>query len=91
MHPVAKKCVIYGVLLLVVGAVLVIYIPDVYNAIVNTAGNNAQPGLDFINIVLQVIRSSFTPVGAALIGAAVVIQTLADPGHDDQDHREPQE
>jgi multisubunit Na+/H+ antiporter MnhG subunit len=90
LHPVAKKCVIYGVLLLVVGAVLLIYIPDVYNAIVNAAGSNAQPGLDFINILLQVIRSSFMPVGAALIGAAVVIQTLSNDKHNNQDHPEPQ-
>ncbi|MGV8978799.1 MAG: hypothetical protein ACOH17_12215 [Cellulomonas sp.] len=80
----------YGVLLLVVGTVLMIYIPDLYNAIVNIAGSNAQPGLEVVNIVLQVIRSSFMPVGAALIGAAVVIQTLANPGHSDQDRAEPQ-
>jgi multisubunit Na+/H+ antiporter MnhG subunit len=90
LHPVAKKCVAYGVLLLVVGAVLIIYIPDLYNAIANTAGSNAQAGLDVVNVVLQVIRSGFMPVGAALIGAAVVIQTLSNDKHSDQDHAEPQ-
>ena len=90
MHPVAKKCVVYGVLLLVIGAVLIIYIPDVYNAIANAAGSNAQAGLDVVNIVLQMIRSGIMPVGAALIGAAVVIQTLSSDKHTEEDHAEAQ-
>ena len=88
MHPVAKKCVTCGVLLLVAGAVLMIYVPDLYSAIVGVAGPNAQIGLDLINIVLTVIRSSFVSVGAALIGAGVVIQALA--GHALADRGDPE-
>ena len=89
MHPVAKRCVTSGVLLLVAGSVLVIYIPDLYNAIAGVAGSNAQIGLGLINIVLTVIRASVMPLGAALIAAAVVIQTLGGHEHDDQGDPEP--
>jgi hypothetical protein len=36
-----------------------------------------QAGLDVVNILLTLIRSTAFPLGAVLIGAAIVIRTLA--------------
>lgn len=77
MHPTAQKCILWSVGLFVVGAVLMIYLSDIYLAITKAAGANADAGIEVLNIVLQLLRSIVMPIGAALVGAAVVIQTLA--------------
>lgn len=77
MHPTARRCVQWAVGLLVVGAVLVAYGPDLYGAVVGVAGANAEVGLGVLHVVLTLVRSVAFPLGAALIGAAIVIQVLA--------------
>ena len=77
MHPTAKRCVQWAVVLLVLGAVVLIYGTQAYVGLADVAGANAQVGLDAINIILTMVRSAIFPMGAVLIGAAVVIQTLA--------------
>lgn len=77
MHPTAKRCVASGVVLLVVGALVIAFGPDVYAAIARAAGYNADIGLKTFDLALTLIRSSFMPLGSVLIGAAVVIQALS--------------
>lgn len=77
MHPAAKKCVQWSIGLFVLGAVLMVYLPDLYAAITKVAGANAEVGLNLLDLAFQLVRSTVMPVGAALVGAAVVIQALA--------------
>lgn len=77
MHPTAKKCLQWAVAPLILGGLVTIYGTQAYVGLSDLAGANAQVGLDAINIVLTVVRSAVFSVGAALVGAAVVIQTLA--------------
>ena len=80
MHSTAKKCVQWAVGLLVLGAVLLVYGTQAYVGLADLAGAGAQTGLSALNIVLTIVRSAIFPMAAALIGAAVVIQTLARDG-----------
>lgn len=90
MHPAAKKCIQWSIGLFVVGSVLLVYIPEIFLVISKRAGANAAIGLDFMDVTLELVRWTFMPVGASLVGAAVVIQALTseakrradDPLHD---------
>lgn len=79
MHQTAKRCVQWAVGLWVLGAVVLIYGAQAYVWLADEVGSDAQAGLDAVDIVLTIARSALFPLGAVLIGAAVVIQTLA-PG-----------
>ncbi|MEP7762869.1 hypothetical protein [Sanguibacter sp. 25GB23B1] len=45
--------------------------------VADRAGANAQIGLDALLTVLDLVQRVAFPLGASLVGAAVVIQTLA--------------
>ncbi|HZL02833.1 MAG TPA: hypothetical protein VFC48_06880 [Cellulomonas sp.] len=77
MHPTAKKCVQWSVALLVLGAALVVFVPRIFVRIFDLAGANAALGVDIVDVTLTLVRWTTIPVGASLIGAAVVIQALA--------------
>ena len=76
MNPAAKKCIQWAIGLWVVGVAHGIYMPDLYMAIATRAGANADIGLHGLNFLLTFVNAILIPVGAALIGAAVVIQVL---------------
>ncbi len=76
MHPTAKKCLQWAVGLLVLGALIVIYGAQTYAWLVELAGANADVGLDAVNIILTILRSALFPMGAVLIGVAILIQVL---------------
>ncbi len=89
MHSTAKKCVQWAVALLISGAVVLVYGTDLYVGLADLAGANAAAGLDVVNILLTLVRSTAFPMGAVLIGAAIVIQTLAPRDRsDDHEHSE---
>lgn len=77
MHPTAKKCVIWAVCLFVLGALALAWTTDLYMLIADRMGPNAEVGVAVLTTVLQGVRWSLFPTGAALIGAAVVIQALS--------------
>jgi hypothetical protein len=81
MHPTAKRCVQWAAAAVVAGAIVLAYGPNMYVALADGAGANADVGLGLVQIVLTLVRELMFPLGAALIGAAIVIQTLA-PGGD---------
>ena len=76
MNSTAKKCIYWAIGLWIAGAVLLIYMPDIYLAVADRAGANAEFGLRGLNIALVLVNSTLIPVGAALVGAAVVIQVM---------------
>lgn len=85
LHPVARRCLVWGILTLVAGSVLMVYAPDIYVALSGYAGSTATAGLDLVNVVLTLVRWSLMPLGASLIAASIVIQTLAPLRASDQD------
>lgn len=85
MHPTSKSCLRWAVALVVVGVVLVVYGTDLYLGLAELAGANADVGLDAVNLLLTLLRSTVFPMGAVLVGAAIVIQALA-PASERLDH-----
>jgi hypothetical protein len=85
VHSTAKTCVRWAVALFLSGAIVLVYGADPYAGLAGVAGANAAAGLDVVNILLTVVRSTAFPLGAVLVGAAIVIQTLA-PRNESLDH-----
>ena len=89
MDPTAKKCVIWAVGLFILGALAMAWATDLYLLIADRMGANAEVGVAVLTTVLTGLRWSLFPTGAALIGAAVVIQALStdrdpvEPASDD--------
>jgi len=75
--PSAKKSLTAGVIILLAGAIVVAYGTDFYVWLTGLAGATAEPGLHAVSLVLNILRLTLLPVGAALVGAAVVIQSVA--------------
>lgn len=88
MHPVAVKCIRWAVGLFVVGALTSTYGSDILYRLSEYAGINASAGLSVVSIVVILMQWTLMPLGASLVGAAVVIQTLAphvSHAYDDED------
>ncbi len=77
MHPVAKRCVQWSIGLIVSGALLIVFVPRIFAAIAVQLGETAESAVTLTDVVLTLVRWTSIPVGASLIGAAVVIATLA--------------
>ena len=77
MHSTAKKCVQCAAALLVSGVLLSVYGTDLYMSLTQVAGANAETGLGVVTVLLNLVRSTAFPLGAVLIGTAIVVQTLA--------------
>ncbi|MFD1719548.1 hypothetical protein [Georgenia deserti] len=63
--------------LFVVGGFLVAVGPDLYTALAGAVNASAEPGMRVLSVVLTIVRTGLIPLGAALFGAAVVIQALS--------------
>jgi hypothetical protein len=87
MHPTAKRCVQWAVAVTIAGAVLMTYGPTMFAAVARVAGANAEAGLGVLGIALTLVSSTAFPMGAALVGAAIVIQALA--GRPDRSRMDP--
>lgn len=86
MHPVAAKCIRWAVVLFVVGGALIAFAPDLMTALSRAAGANAAAGLRLADLFLTTARWTLNPLAGALIGAAVVVQTLStEARRDDHD------
>ncbi|WNB87025.1 hypothetical protein REH70_07780 [Cellulomonas sp. ATA003] len=73
---------------------LLVYGPNLYAGVIGAAGANAEIGLHVLTVALTLVGSVAFPLGAALIGAAVVIETVAPqlaprPGGSHADAEEP--
>ncbi|MDN4478812.1 hypothetical protein [Demequina lignilytica] len=80
MHPVAKRCLIWAGVLLAVGVLMSVYGTNLLVWFQDVVGFNAEPALHVFGIVTAVLHNFAMPLAAALVGAAVVIQTLAPRG-----------
>lgn len=75
MHPTARTCIGWAAALVVLGAVVVAVGPRLLVA-ASQAGTPSAAGVVVLDVVLTLVRGAVFPLGAALVGAAVVIQTL---------------
>jgi hypothetical protein len=77
MHPVAVTCIRWAVGLLILGSLATAFGQELFVRIADYAGANAAPGVWTVNVIITTLRWVTLPLGASLVGAAVVIQTLA--------------
>lgn len=77
MHPVAVKCIKWAVGLFIVGGLTGAYGGNVLVALSDYAGVNANAGIWAFSVVISLMQWTLMPLGGSLVGAAVVIQTLA--------------
>ncbi len=77
MHPVAKRCLWWAVGLVGIGALFIGFGANIVYSFEQLAGPNAELAIYPFAFLAQVITSFAMPLAAALVGAAIVIQTLA--------------
>ena len=72
VHGVAKRVLWWGIGILVGGAVLIVLLPGIVSLIAGGEGLGQIAGV-VIEVVLRVAREVLPPLGAALIGAGLVM------------------
>ncbi len=77
MESSAKKCITWGVVLIVVGGFVLLLLPQMIGLLTESAGPTAAIGVGAVELVLNFVRWALIPMGTTLIGAAVVIRVLA--------------
>lgn len=77
MESTAKKCIQWGVLLVIAGGFVLVLLPSLIGLLAQTAGQTAVIGVGAIDVVLTLVRWAMIPMGTTLIGAAIVIRALA--------------
>ncbi len=77
MESTAKKCIHWGIVLIIAGGFILLLLPQLLVFLADTAGTSAAIGVGAIDIVLTLVRWAMIPMGTTLIGAAIVIRTLA--------------
>lgn len=77
MESTAKKCIRWGVVLVVAGGFVLVLLPLLIGRLAETAGPTAAIGVGAVDVVLTLVRWAMIPMGTTLIGAAVVIRALA--------------
>ena len=80
MNETAKKCVAWAVGLIVVGWLIGGWVADyVLTSIGIPSTPSGQTAWETISTIVSLVRQGAVTVGAVLIGAAVVINTLTKP------------
>jgi hypothetical protein len=77
MESTAKKCIQWGVILVVAGGFALLLLPQLIGLLAETAGPTASIGVGAVDVVLTLVRWALIPMGTTLIGAAIVIRALA--------------
>jgi hypothetical protein len=77
MHPVAVKCIKWAVGLFIFGGLTFAYGVNFLAWLSDYTGVNAIIGFSFVNVVVGILQWTLMPLGGALVGAAIVVQTLA--------------
>jgi hypothetical protein len=72
----SKKCLGWGIGLAVVGTIVLTWGASLYSAILERMGPNAEVGEWAFTFLMTLIRSAAFPMAAALIAAAIVIESL---------------
>lgn len=77
MHPVAKRCLTWAIVLAVVGVIAYAYGLDISYWWQERVGAGAEPALWGFGVVMNFIRNFALPLAAGLVTATIIIQTLA--------------
>ncbi len=77
MHPVAAKCIKWAIGLFIFGGLMSAYGSNVLVWMSEYTGATAIAGFTFVNVVFGILQWTLMPLGGSLVGAAVVVQTLA--------------
>ncbi|GAA1118851.1 hypothetical protein [Arthrobacter flavus] len=77
MESAAKKCVQWGIALIIAGGIVLMLIPFLLGLLAESAGATAAIGVGLLDVILNFVRWALIPMGTTLIGAAVVIRVLA--------------
>lgn len=79
MHPVAKRCLTWAIVLVVVGALLSVYTGNIAHWWYELVGPGAEPAVHGFDIVMTLVRNFALPLAAGLVTVTILIQTLAPP------------
>jgi len=77
MESAARKCVRWGIVLIVAGGFVLSLLPALIGLLSDSVGPTASIGVGAVEVVLNLVRWALIPMGTTLIGAAVVIRILA--------------
>jgi len=77
MHPVAKRCLTWAIVLVVLGGLLYSYGSNLLFEFIRVVGANAEPAVWIFTFVLAMMQNFALPLAAGLITATILIQTLA--------------
>jgi hypothetical protein len=77
MEASVKKCIKWGIVLIVVGGFVLLLLPLLIGLLAESAGPTAAIGVGAVELVLNFVRWALIPMGTTLIGAAIVIRVLA--------------
>lgn len=83
LNPTAKKLLIYGVGGMLLGTLTTAYGVSFFSWLSSVAGYNAEPGLQLVSLIITLLRGLLIPIGAAFIGAAIVIDVTFRESADD--------
>lgn len=76
MNSTSEKCIAWAIGLFIIGTLIMIFSPAIITAASSHYGINQPLPTYIISFLTTIVRLGAFPIGAALIGAAVVIQTL---------------
>ncbi|MFW7413521.1 hypothetical protein [Demequina sp. SO4-18] len=76
MHPVAKRCLIWAAVLVVVGSITFVYGPDLLYRLGGGLSAQDRAGGQVLSFALNMAHNFALPLAAGLVTAAIVIQTL---------------
>ncbi|MEH0110337.1 hypothetical protein V6N00_11550 [Tersicoccus sp. MR15.9] len=77
----ARRCLTWGIVLIVAGAVMVYGLPYLMPLMAESAGESAAIGYGAVNVVTSLVSTLLIPMGTTLVGAAIVIRVL-DPARE---------
>lgn len=77
MHPVAKRCLIWAAVLVVVSSLLFQYGGNLTWWFQELVGANGEIALHVYSFIANVLRSFGMPLAAGLVTAAILIHNLA--------------
>ena len=76
MNDASKKSLVWGISLLVTGALLMVWGTDLVVLVSGGLNGTAALGFHIADFALTLVRNVAFPLGSALIAAAVVIEAL---------------
>lgn len=85
MEATAKKCVQWGIVLIVAGGIVLVLLPQLIGLLAESVGPTASIGVGLVDIVLTLVRWALIPMGTTLIGAAIVIRALTPAVQDSRE------